>query len=88
MNNDLVFAIVIVGVALASSVSGALTVVFMERRERRQHIDAEAQRIARTKVQREMHDANRTHLPRHDTSGPAKVHKSLSAKKPKQRKKS
>lgn len=50
--------------------------------------DDEVQETALAKTNRVLHDANRTTLPRHDTTGPAKIHRGVNARKPQHRKKS
>lgn len=54
----------------------------------KQDFDEEVQATAQAKINRQMHDANRTHLPREDAGPPAKVHRGQAARRPKQRKKS
>ena len=48
----------------------------------------EVQETAQAKVNRMMHDANRNHLPREDTTGPARIHRGKAGRKPQHRKKS
>lgn len=50
--------------------------------------DEEVQETAQAKINRILHDANRTTLPRHDTTGPAKIHHGTPGRKPKHKRKS
>lgn len=58
------------------------------RKVNREEFDKEVQETALAKTNRILHDANRTTLPRHDTTGPAKIHRGVNARKPQHRKKS
>lgn len=48
----------------------------------------EVQETAMAKVNRILHDANRTHLPREDAGSPARIHRGKPGRKPQHRKKS
>lgn len=58
------------------------------RRDGQIEFDNEVQGAAQAKVNRVLHDANRATLPRHDTAGPAKVHRATPGRKPQHRRKS